>query len=197
MTARWPRHDAARLRVAATTVLMTAALSLPVGCASREDRAFEDAVHPVLRMAVDVVTSVPTATGELEPLREKLASLRAAEAALPAPKRKGLRYLAIRLSVSELSLAYWVGARETEQAWRDHTDPRWRADSKAEADASLKYLSNLRLLGSAERVVLGTSDIRDRITEFGDDTLRTLSPDEVRGVESEERFVREQIAALR
>jgi hypothetical protein len=189
---------ARHLRAVATTVLLTTALSLQVGCSTREDRAFEEAVHPVLRMAVEVATALPAATGEPETLRENLAHFRAGVIALPAPRRRGLRYLAMRLNNIEVSLAFWVGARETERAWRNRTDPGYQIDAKAEFDASAKYMGDLRLLGVAERVVLGTSDVLDHLVEVEmPDTLRVGSSYTLQDIESQERFVREQIAAMR
>jgi hypothetical protein len=179
-------------------VFVGAALLLSVGCSTREDRAFEDAVHQVLRMAVEVATALPTSTGEPETLREKLARFRAGVIALPAPRSKGLRYLAMRVDNIEVSLAFWVGAKETEQAWRDHTDPGYRNDAKAPFDASAKYMSDLRLLGATERVVLGTSDVLDHLVEVEmPDTLRAGSSYALQDIGSQERFVREQIAAMR
>jgi hypothetical protein len=132
--------------------------------------------------------------------RKRLAQFRAAVESLPVPKDKKLRYLAIRLRKLVQTFEDWVDASEVVQAsLASSEDPLYLDEARNERDASLKYAHELGILAAAERVALGSSDIRDHATEAFEttDTLPVSKRSDDSAYASQERFVRSQIAELR
>jgi hypothetical protein len=166
------------IRVVALTVLLVC-----TGCLGPQDRTFRASVGPVLKQAADARTQLgvwATSREQLEAESSRvdaiLARLHDAILALPQPKDRSLRYLAIRLSVYQASASEMVAARlNTLDALNNSTLPGLSEGAKRLADFWVQRRSTtqsekerafgiaLSYLIASERVALGTSSMRDAL----------------------------------
>ncbi len=163
--------------------LLVACIIASLGCSASEDKRFRNEVGPVLKLCAELNSDLGVAAWTPEELVSEQARTNAeierygaAVRALPQPRDKRLRYLAIRLGAFRVTAAEMVGARiATLDALINARLPGLTPGAKRltgywlerrgreQRESEAKYGTALRYVLAAEQVALGTSGLRDAL----------------------------------